>query len=395
MRSLISFRSCIAKTVPLLCSVLILGAHAAGPIKVGAVSSLKIFPESTAAVRAYFDAVNAAGGVRGRQLQLVVEDDRADPAAAAAAARKLIDADDVVANVGSASALECEVNASFYAQRNFVSIQGTGVDPACFDSAAISPVNTGPYVGAAAGLHFLAEIRKRKRICLVTIAYSATQKPAFERIVADWTRQSGRTLTYSSIGVDPSTEPSTMIKAVTDAQCDGVVYQAIQPAVLAWVRAARAMQVNGIDWVFLAPAYTASVAAALGKDGDGIFAMSEFEPWSSRSGMLTDWRTVMLKSNVPLTSFSQGGYVAASVFVNVLRGTQGEITRESVTTAFKSMTDRRVPLMGSPYGFGPGARHNSNRSAVPVRLDAGRWVVAHWDYITVPESRIDAPVTGR
>lgn len=386
------FHRCLVAAAPLLYSspglaVPATGSSPVGPIKVGAVSSIALFPESTAAVRAYFDAVNAAGGIRGRKLQLIVEDDKADPAAAASAARKLIDKDEVVANVGSASALECAVNASMYVERNIVSIQGTGVDPVCFGSPAISPVNTGPYVSVAAGLQFLADIRKRKRICLVTIAYSPLQKPVFEQVVADWTRRSGRTVTYSAIGVDPSADPSITTKAVADARCEGVVYQAIEPAVLAMVRSARSMKVEGIDWVFLAPAYTANVAAVLGKDGDGIFAMSEFEPWSSRSGMLSDWRNVMTKSKVPLTSFSQAGYVAASVFVSVLRGIEGNITRTSVADAFKSMADLRVPLMGSPYSFGTGTRHNPNRAAVPVRLDAGRWVVAHWEYIVVPEIR--------
>lgn len=101
--------------------------------------------------------------------------------------------------------------------------------------------------------------------------------------------------------------------------------------------------------------------------------------------MLTDWRNVMVKARVPLTSFSQGGYVAASVFTSVLRGIEGEITRASVTQAFRYMKERRFPLMGMPYAFGPGERHNPNRAAVPVRLEAGRWAVAHFDYLVYPE----------
>ena len=90
----------------------------------------------------------------------------------------------------------------------------------------------------------------------------------------------------------------------------------------------------------------------------------------------------MVQGSVPLTSLSQGGYVAASVFISVLRGIEGDITRESVTRAFKTLKERKVPLMGTPFSFGQAAGHNPNRAAVPVRLDAGKWVVAHWDYIT-------------
>lgn len=353
-----------------------------GPIKVGAISSIALFPEATAAVRAYFDTVNAAGGIRGRKLQLVVEDDKVEPEAAARAARKLVETDDVVANVGSASALECAVNARYYREKNLVSIQGTGVDPACFDSPNIAPVNTGPYVGTAVALKFLADVRMRKRICIVTVAYAPSQKPAFDKVVGDWSKRSGRKLNYSAIGIAPTDDIAVHIKGAVEAKCDGLVFTAIEPAVIAWVKAARAMKTEGIDWVFLTPAYTQNVADTLKAEGDGIYAISEFEPWSSRSGMLTDWRNVMVKGSVPLTSFSQGGYVAASVFINVLRGIEGDINRESVTHAFRTMKERKVPLMGTPFSFGQAAQHNPNRAAVPVRLDAGKWVVAHWDYIT-------------
>ena len=38
----------------------------------------------------------------------------------------------------------------------------------------------------------------------------------------------------------------------------------------------------------------------------------------------------MTSAGVPLTSFAQGGYLAATIFVDALRAIDGEITRESV-----------------------------------------------------------------
>jgi branched-chain amino acid transport system substrate-binding protein len=357
------------------------------PIKVGAISSLSIFPDATAAARAYFDAVNAAGGIYGRKLQLVVEDDKADPKLAALAARKLVETEDVVANVGSASALECSVNAAYYAQMNLVSVPGTGVDPVCFDSPNISPVNAGPFLNVVLALKFLREVRKRDRICLLTLSFAPI--PEFERMVTDWIRKSGHPLTYLSFrqetpgNVVPRDIDSVM-KAVAAARCEGMVFGGIEAGVIAWIKAANAAGVKDVDWVFLPPAFTAHVASALADERQNIFAMSDFEPWSSRSGMLTDWRNVMQASSVPLTGFSQGGYVAATVVVQVLRGIKGEITRESVTRAFKTMAPRPIPLMGTPYSFGPGARHNPNRANMPVQLQGGKWVIAHWEYITIP-----------
>ena len=51
-------------------------------------------------VEVVFDEVNAAGGIHGRKLQLVREDDRCDPAAAIAAVQTLVHQDQVFALIG-------------------------------------------------------------------------------------------------------------------------------------------------------------------------------------------------------------------------------------------------------------------------------------------------------
>lgn len=319
------------------------GAQVKPPIKVGAVSSVKLFPEAAAAVRAYFDVVNAEGGINGRPLQLVTKDDEADPVKAQAAAKHLMDVEQVVANVGSASALECGVNGSLYETGGLVSIQGTGVDPSCFESANISPVNVGPYLSNAIGLQFLSEVRRRERICVYSTSYAPAQTPAFQREIDRWSQRSGRTVWRSTVGMAPDQRLAEKVKEAIDAGCDGVIYTGIEPHVIEWMKSVPEVLSRLIDWVFLTPAYTANIAETLGAKGEGMFALSEFEPWSSRSGMLTDWRNVMTRGKVARTSLSQGGYVAALVFVRVLRTIKGEITRASVTRAFKDMPPRSCP----------------------------------------------------
>lgn len=385
-------RSCTI-VLCLLCAVV--GANAAEvgtskpPIKVGAISSVALFPESVAAVRAYFDQVNAAGGIQGRRLQLIVEDDQALPEKAAQAARRLVESHQVVAHVGSASALECSVNATYYESQGLVSIQGTGADPACFASNAISPVNAGPYVSTAIALQFLTEVRRKEKVCVYTTTYAPVHTAAFQKEVDAWSRRTQRTLTHSTVGMAPTEELRNKVAQAISAGCEGVVYTGIQIHALEWMKAVAARPdtdvVRRIDWVFLTPAYTSAVAEQLASSGIGFFAMSEFEPWSSRSGMLSDWRDVMARGNVPRSSLSQAGYVAALVFVRTLRSIQGDIQRASVTRAFKELPPQKLPMMGSVYEFGGDVTHSSNRANVPVQLLAGRWSVAHWDYIVVPK----------
>lgn len=77
-----------------------------GPIKLGTLTPLTgaggpYGPAMVSTVKAVIDEVNAAGGVLGRQLTLVSEDDQTSPEAGVRAARKLIDVDKVSAIMGT------------------------------------------------------------------------------------------------------------------------------------------------------------------------------------------------------------------------------------------------------------------------------------------------------
>jgi len=79
-------------------------AAAQEPIKMGTVLRLTIGAEhgipSRRGVEMAVDEVNKAGGINGRQVQLIVEDEKDSPAAAVNAVQKLINVDKVVAIVG-------------------------------------------------------------------------------------------------------------------------------------------------------------------------------------------------------------------------------------------------------------------------------------------------------
>lgn len=76
------------------------------PIKIGTLTPLTgaggpYGPVMVKAVKAVIDEVNAAGGVLGRKIELIAEDDQTNPEAGVRAARKLIDVDKVSAILGT------------------------------------------------------------------------------------------------------------------------------------------------------------------------------------------------------------------------------------------------------------------------------------------------------
>jgi len=88
------------------------GAATGEPIKIGVIASMSgtaaaPSPSMVNAVQLEVDAVNAAGGVNGRPIELVIVDDKSDPATAASVATKLITQDKVTAILGPLSTPPC------------------------------------------------------------------------------------------------------------------------------------------------------------------------------------------------------------------------------------------------------------------------------------------------
>src|SRR6185437_10482476 len=76
------------------------------PIRIGSILPLTgagsaYGPSMAKVIKAGVEAINAAGGVGGRQMVLTVEDDETNPDAGVRAAHKLIDVDKVIAVVGT------------------------------------------------------------------------------------------------------------------------------------------------------------------------------------------------------------------------------------------------------------------------------------------------------
>lgn len=356
------------------------------PIRVGAVSSLTgptPFPESSAAVRAYFDSVNAGGGVAGRKLDLVVEDDRGDPAHARAVAKRLASDPKVLALVGSASIVDCTTNGAVWQAAGLIALQGTGVEPACFNTSHIVPVNTGPYLSMRNALQFARTRLKAQRLCAFLFDISG-MRPAYEATIERWQQEDGRPLALTRYFA-PADDPVALVKQAAEARCDAVVHTGVEPLVIAWVKAAQQqVMLSSVPMLFLTPAYTERVATELGSASMPLFAMAEFEPWSSRSPSLTDWRNVMRRGKVPLSSFSQGGYTAAQLFVRTLRGMQGEITRARMTEALRSVNEMELSMIGTKLSIGQEAAHNPNRATLPMKLEQGRWRIASPFWVVAP-----------
>lgn len=359
------------------------GAQSGAPIKVGMIASQSggfIQPDPPKIVKAYFDRVNAQGGIGGRPLQLFVEDDKTNPQASSQAARRLVDDIGVVANVGSTSALECGVNGALYVQRGLVSIQGTGVDPTCFRNPNIAPVNTGPFTATTLALQYAAQNLGKTKICAVFTQLPGLE-PAYRDAVTEFERITGKKITLQDYSYKPGDEPTPFILKTRQAGCEAVLFAGSDAFSIPWMNAVKAQGLDrSMRWLFIGATYTAAFAKAMGSSANGAIVTSEFEPWLGNSPALADWRSLSAKNKIGLSGFSLGSYLAARIFVDTLKTIKGDINRQSVTQAFKTMRPYNTGIIGTPFTFGSAASHRPNQSVKVMELRDGafRQVLPGW-----------------
>lgn len=371
-------------------------AFAAGPtckdgaIKVGAVSTVTgpaDFSEVPKATQAAFDAVNAAGGINGCKIDYTIADDKADPAVAAQAARDLIDNKEAVALVGSASLLDCAVNSATYSRKKILSVQGLGVDAACFSSPNVAPVNVGPYTLSTAMAHYATNELKAKKLCAFFIIIGGTQE-AYKKAIENWETISGQKVHLLDLTLPFQGDLTPYVIKARDAGCDAVLTNQVEPQVVQLIKTVDAQKISGINWLFLAPGYTQEVAKALADSKQPIYAGTEWEPYTEKgSAANAQWIADMQKASRPLTAFSQGGYLAAELFLKVVASIDGEVTRESVGQALHDMQPLTNPLAGSAYVFGKDKTHSPMQATKVMKLESGAWKVETPDWVVLPQAK--------
>jgi len=362
------------------------------PIIVSSVSSLSgagTFPEASAAAQAAFDEFNAAGGLDGRPIQYKAYDDKGDPATANQVAREAVESGSV-ANIGGASVLDCEVNHAYYEEQGFSAIQGTGVDPFCFTSPAISPTNAGPYVDTTLTLTYGSEKLGLQKICGL-LAINGSTRQAYQGAIDAWTAKTGKTVTMIDDTLSYTTADYTpYVVQIKQQGCDAVYANLIEPGYVGLLKAAESQGLD-VTFLFLTSGYSEQFAQAASYVGKGVYVPAEFAPYTDPSVKGNeDWAAVMDKHNVPKTSFAQGGYLAAQDFIQVLKGMKGDVTRETVTAALKGMTTPiESPMTGTPWIFGAGDTHNSNTAGWPIVIKPGttQWVAAETDWLKLDAAK--------
>src|SRR5690349_12411174 len=123
------------------------GVKATGtPIALGAIATNQpgtSFTDIPNMAMAYFDCVNANGGVNGHPIKYYIQTEQTNPAQVAADARQLVQTDHVLGIVGNTSIIECSVNSGYWQKMGYYVID-SGIAPECYSTPNSAAVNMGP-----------------------------------------------------------------------------------------------------------------------------------------------------------------------------------------------------------------------------------------------------------
>jgi branched-chain amino acid transport system substrate-binding protein len=375
------------------------GQKATGdPIKIGGIATNVPgidFTWITGMTKAYFDCVNDNGGINGRPIQYVAEEEHVDPQEIAAKATKLIEQDKVVGLVGSTSIIDCSVNKDYYAKQGYFLIIA-GVDQACFTSPNYSAVNMGPYYSSLGGAQ--AAVRKGAKGKLVV---SSPNQPGFDVInsgVVDFAKQNNMQ-GVSDLEDLPINDPAGLAQKLVQAAGPGggVVLDYTGPTVVPILQAIEAQGlIDKVIWASSTPPNDPSVAKALSSAWNNKFLINaEFNVLDSGKPDQNHMNQIRQKyrSDIPSSSFAQMGYLAGRAATDALMGIKGDINKDTVNAAFKNIKNFSSDIWCKPWYFDSTTGKNvSNNTDLTVTPKDGNMVQMEpcFSIAAMPSNPLDA-----
>jgi branched-chain amino acid transport system substrate-binding protein len=352
------------------------------PIKIGGIATKQPgtdFTDGVLAAKAYFDCVNANGGVNGHPIQYIYETEQTDPAQNAALAHKLVETDGVLGMTGGFSLIECDVNHSYYESKG-IAVMNAGIAPSCWSTPNSAPVNMGPRYSSDGATQ--AVIRQD----VDKIAFAQSNVPgtgyiaAGPQIVAD---AAGIPIELNAENVPIQDANSVAVKLTQQAGSNGgVILNFTPPEALKILQAA---QQQGLAdsvkaWGCSTPCNTDFVAQALGTEWDDKLLVNAELNVTDFDGPDSElYRSVMAKYGQDvaggLGSFSQMGYLMGEFMTNALETVKGDYTLQSVSQAVFALKNQETDILCRPWYFGEAPLHIPNNVDWTSTPNQGKMVI--------------------
>jgi ABC-type branched-subunit amino acid transport system substrate-binding protein len=334
-------------------------------------------PIATQGMQAYFDYINAQGGVHGRKIRLVIGDDHYTPSDTAEVVRRLVEQDDVFAIVGGLGTATHSAVSKFLEDRGVPDLFVLSGAEKFTDPVVKTRFGGNPdYVTEGRILaSYIAEQHPNAKVAMIM------QNDDFGVDGEKGLREGFQGSAVEVVAVEHyeslETDLTAHVQRAKNSGADLLVTYTLPPQGANVVKVAREVLnwdapivVTGVDatdiFIDLAGKESAEgiVSVVFGKQ----VYRTEDPGVQKHAEILRDYADGATPSNLTIL-----GQAMAELTVEMLERAGPELTRESLVEAGEQIRDFTCTLCLVPVNFSP-EDHRSFEVEVFVRVEDGRWV---------------------
>jgi branched-chain amino acid transport system substrate-binding protein len=328
---------------------------------------------SSNGVKMRFEEINEQGGINGRKLKLIIEDQAYQVPKAVQACNKLINRDKVFAFVAP---LGTPMNNACF--KDQLSVGVPNLFPLTAARSMFEPYDRLKFYGAASyvdqirsGVDFLVKQKGKKAVCVM---YQDTDfgKEILEGVELQ-TKKLGIKIVETAAHKPTDTDFTASITKLRNAGCDLVAMGTIVRDTIVPYSTARKAGWNDVAFLGSSASYDLVVGAAPGMDGYFAMGLTEM-PYvdSSVASVKKFVEDYKKKFNIDPNIGAVYGYVAADLTVQGLKNAGKDLTLDSFIKGMEAIKDYKDIFNGPPVSFGPNIRQGANSSFL-AEVKGGKW----------------------
>jgi len=325
-------------------------------------------------MRMRVDEVNAAGGIHGRKLRLVVEDHGYDPKKAVLAAQKMVQQDKIFAALGSIGTPTAMAAMSIYLDAKVAHLFPLSGAREMFEPLAPLKFSfAAPYYDQIrAGIKRLVKEKGLKKVCTVyqDDDFGLEVMRGAEQGLKDIGAAYAERTTYKR----GATEFSSQVAKMKEAGCDGVVMGTIIRETIGVIGTAKKL-----DWNPVFVGTTASYSEIIHKLGgalvNGFYSTCTVNnPYADDPNpKVREWFTTYKgKFNEDPTVFSVYGWEIINLFATAADAAGKNLTPDTLNKAIES-TKFPGDMFGADENTFSATKHLGTDRAMLCQIQDGKW----------------------
>ncbi|MCC6717923.1 MAG: ABC transporter substrate-binding protein [Acetobacteraceae bacterium] len=326
------------------------------------------------AIRMAFDEVNAKGGINGRKIKYIVEDNQYQVPRSIQAANKLINRDGVflmIANGGTPMNNAVMPDQLAKGVPNMFPLTSARSMYEPFHRLKFGLVSS-YYDQMRSAVKYLVEKQGKKALCAM---YQDTD---FGRDVYDGVRDQLKAMNMKLAG-ETAHKPtdadfSASVARLRDAKCDALLLGTIVRDTNQIVAAVRKIGWD-VEIMTQVAAYDSAVAEVPGGVTEGLLCMTSIEfvhPDDKRPAVQAFLKNYKERYGREPNFAAQIGYTAAQLTMEGLRNAGRNLTLDSFIAGMEAIHGYKDIFGSPPMTFGPKIRQGSNMSLLTV-VKGGKW----------------------